>query len=199
MVGRSVDVVVALLGVWKAGGVYMPVDPEYPVERVGLMLGDAGPVCVVVSGGLVDRVPVGVAAVVVDGVEVAEGAEGVARPVVVPGPGDAAYVMYTSGSTGRPKGVVVTHGALAAYVAWCVGVYPGVRESSLLHASVSFDLGVTGLYPTLVSGGCVYVAALDEGLPAVLDGDRLAFLKVTPSHLPLLEALPRECVPTGQL
>ncbi|MFJ9567910.1 amino acid adenylation domain-containing protein, partial [Streptomyces fuscichromogenes] len=107
--------------------------------------------------------------------------------------------MYTSGSTGRPKGVVVTHGALAGYVEWCVGAYPGVRESTLLHASISFDLGLTGLYPALVSGGRVYVAALDEELPAVLRGRRLAFLKVTPSHLPLLEALPEECVPTGQL
>ncbi|WP_416986776.1 amino acid adenylation domain-containing protein, partial [Streptomyces sp. T028] len=138
------------------------------------------------------------------GGEVADGSVGSVGSVVpvaevVPEPGQAAYVMFTSGSTGRPKGVVVTHGALASYVEWCVGAYPGVRESSLLHTSVSFDLGVTGLYPTLVSGGCVYVAALDEGLPAVLRGRRPAFLKVTPSHLPLLEALPEDCVPTRQL
>ncbi|MFF0517039.1 AMP-binding protein, partial [Streptomyces sp. NPDC004250] len=64
---------------------------------------------------------------------------------------------------------------------------------------MSFDLGVTGLYAALVSGGCVFVSGLDEGLPGVLGGRRLGFLKVTPSHLPLLEALPGECVPTGQL
>ncbi|MEW1780457.1 non-ribosomal peptide synthase/polyketide synthase, partial [Streptomyces sp. NPDC086777] len=197
MVERSADVVVALLAVWKAGGAYVPIDPEYPVERVESMLADARPVCVVVSGASAGRLPDGLG-VVVNGAEVAAQPAAAVEPVV-PGPEHAAYVMYTSGSTGRPKGVVITHGALAAYVAWCAETYPGVRESTLLHASVSFDLGVTGLYPALVSGGRVYVAALDEGLPAVLRGRRTAFLKVTPSHLPLLETLPEECAPTGQL
>ncbi|MGW8776430.1 amino acid adenylation domain-containing protein, partial [Streptomyces sp. NPDC055794] len=191
---RSVDVVVALLAVWKAGGAYLPIDPEFPADRVAMMLEDAGPVCVVTSDGLVGRLPEGLAVVVDEAVAAGERVE----PVRVES-GHAAYVIYTSGSTGRPKGVVVSHGALAAYVAWCVESYPGVRESSLLHGSVSFDLGVTGLYAALVSGGCVFVSGLDEGLPGVLGGRRLGFLKVTPSHLPLLEGLPGECVPTGQL
>ncbi|MET8824120.1 amino acid adenylation domain-containing protein, partial [Streptomyces rochei] len=192
---RSVDVVVALLAVWKAGGAYLPVDPEAPAERVAWLLEDAGPVCVVTSAGLAGGLPEGVAVLVDEAV--GEGPVVSAEAVVEAG--HAAYVIYTSGSTGRPKGVVVSHGALAGYVAWCVGAYPGVRESSLLHGSVSFDLGVTGLYAALVSGGCVFVSGLDEGLPEVLGGRRLGFLKVTPSHLPLLEALPGECVPTGQL
>ncbi|MFI7352286.1 amino acid adenylation domain-containing protein, partial [Streptomyces sp. NPDC049936] len=194
---RSVDVVVALLAVWKAGGAYLPIDPEFPADRVAMMLEDAGPVCVVTSDGLVGRLPEGLG-VVVDEAVAAGGPVELVEPVRMES-GHAAYVIYTSGSTGRPKGVVVSHGALAAYAAWCVGAYPGVRESSLLHGSVSFDLGVTGLYAALVSGGCVFVSGLDEGLPGVLGGRRLGFLKVTPSHLPLLEVLPGECVPTGQL
>ncbi|MEU6452752.1 condensation domain-containing protein, partial [Streptomyces sp. NPDC046979] len=192
---RSVDVVVALLAVWKAGGAYLPVDPEAPSERVAWLLEDAGPVCVVTSAGLAGGLPEGVAVLVDEAV----GEGPVVSAAAVVEAGHAAYVIYTSGSTGRPKGVVVSHGALAGYVGWCVGAYPGVRESSLLHGSVSFDLGVTGLYAALVSGGCVFVSGLDEGLPGVLGGRRLGFLKVTPSHLPLLEGLPGECVPTGQL
>ncbi|MFD5806836.1 amino acid adenylation domain-containing protein, partial [Streptomyces sp. NPDC127020] len=191
---RSADVVVALLAVWKAGGAYVPVDPEAPADRVAWLLEDAGPVCVVTSARLAAGLPEGVAVLVDEAVTAGE----LVEPVRV-GVGHAAYVIYTSGSTGRPKGVVVSHGALANYVAWCVGAYPGVRESSLLHGSVSFDLGVTGLYAALVSGGCVFVSGLDEGLPGVLGGRRLGFLKVTPGHLPLLEALPGECVPTGEL
>ncbi|MEU6293495.1 amino acid adenylation domain-containing protein, partial [Streptomyces sp. NPDC046988] len=191
---RSVDVVVALLAVWKAGGAYLPVDPEAPAERVTWLLEDADPVCVVTSAGLAGGLPEGLAVLVDEAVADGEPV----GPVRVES-GHAAYVIYTSGSTGRPKGVVVSHGALAGYVAWCVGAYPGVRESSLLHGSVSFDLGVTGLYAALVSGGCVFVSGLDEGLAAVLGGRRLGFVKVTPSHLPLLEALPGECAPTGQL
>ncbi|MFB7658172.1 amino acid adenylation domain-containing protein, partial [Streptomyces sp. NPDC056128] len=194
MLERSVDVVVALLAVWKVGGAYLPIDPEYPADRVAMMLEDASPVCVVTSDGLIGRLPEGLGVVVDEAVAAGE----LVEPVRVES-GHAAYVIYTSGSTGRPKGVVVSHGALANYVAWCVRAYPGVRESSLLHASVSFDAGVTGLFGGLVSGGCVFVSGLDEGLPAVLGGRRMGFLKVTPSHLPLLEALPEECVPTDQL
>ena len=79
------------------------------------------------------------------------------------------------------------------------GAVGGGGESSVLHAPVSFDLGVTGLYPVLVSGGCVFVGALDEGLAGVLRGRRPAFVKVTPSHLPLLEELGEECVPSRLL
>ncbi|WP_189269753.1 non-ribosomal peptide synthetase, partial [Streptomyces fuscichromogenes] len=199
MLERSADLVVALLGVWKAGAAYLPIDPGYPDERIAFMLADCRPVCVVTTDDLAEGLPqrprlpmvrVGAPGV---GYEVAE-------PVAVrPAAEHAAYVIYTSGSTGRPKGVVVSHGALASYVTWCLKAYPGVSESSLLHAPVSFDAGVTGLFGSLASGGCVYVGALDEDLPALLGDRRLRFLKLTPSHLPVLEELPEQCVPTGQL
>ena len=75
----------------------------------------------------------------------------------------------------------------------------GSRELSLLHAPVSFDACITGLFGGLTSGGSVFVATLDEDLPAVLGGEQLTFLKLTPSHLPLLDALPGECAPSGRL
>ncbi|MZE69025.1 AMP-binding protein, partial [Streptomyces sp. SID5789] len=97
---RSVDVVVALLGVWKAGGAYVFVDPSYPVERVGVVLAEAGPVCVVTSRALAGGLPDGLGAAVVclddPGLDVAPV---VAGPVLGE-PGGAAYVMFTSGSSG---------------------------------------------------------------------------------------------------
>ncbi|HEV3289351.1 MAG TPA: amino acid adenylation domain-containing protein, partial [Streptosporangiaceae bacterium] len=203
---RSVELVVGLLAVLKAGAAYLPVDPGYPAERIGFMLADAGPVCVVTSAGLAAGIPAGVPVLVADEPGVAArlaglpggplGAGDRAGPVLA---GHPAYVIYTSGSTGRPKGVVITHGGLADYVAWCRRAYPEVAGSSLLHAPVSFDAGVTGLYGGLTSGGCVYVAALDERLPRMLAGARLSFLKMTPGSLPVLEALGGECAPGGRL
>jgi amino acid adenylation domain-containing protein len=113
-------------------------------------------------------------------------------------PAHPAYVIYTSGSTGQPKGVVITHVGLANYVAWCREAYPEIADSSLLHAPVSFDAGVTGLFGGLTSGGRVVAAGLDEDLPPLLGGTRLAFLKITPSHLPVLASLDA-CAPTGRL
>src|SRR5215469_9717290 len=117
------------------------------------------------------------------------------RPAVVL-PAHPAYVIYTSGSTGHPKGVVVTHGGLVNYVARCREAYPGVGGSTVVHAPVSFDAGVTGLYGALTCGGAVFVAALDERLPAVVGAQQLSFMKLTPAHLAMLGP---QGVPSGQL
>ncbi|MEV7600988.1 amino acid adenylation domain-containing protein [Kitasatospora sp. NPDC089797] len=107
---RSVESVVALLAVLKAGGTYLPVDAEYPRERVEFMLADAAPEVLVTDGELGAECP-GVARLLVDEVAVArQSADDLGVEVV---PRHAAYVIYTSGSTGRPKGVVVDHGSLA--------------------------------------------------------------------------------------
>ncbi|MDN3358158.1 non-ribosomal peptide synthetase [Actinomadura sp. DC4] len=103
---RSVDLVVAVLGVLKAGAVYVPVDVDYPAERIAVLLDDACPAVVVTASSVV--LPEGVARVVLDA---ADTAAEPARPARVRA-GQLAYVIYTSGSSGRPKGVGVEHGSL---------------------------------------------------------------------------------------
>ncbi|WNE94150.1 amino acid adenylation domain-containing protein [Streptomyces luomodiensis] len=177
---RSVELVVVLLGVVKAGGAYVPVDPEYPAERRAHILDDAEPV------------------VVVDDVADLAAADGLsAEPVEVAGELSLpVYVIYTSGSTGRPKGVVVEHRSVGAYLERARVVYPDASGTVLLHSSVAFDLTVTGLYTPLVSGGRVVLGELDE---RAADVGRPSFMKVTPSHLGLLEALPGVVSPSGML
>ncbi|MET7851640.1 amino acid adenylation domain-containing protein, partial [Streptomyces avermitilis] len=202
---RSADAVVAMLAVGKTGAAYLPLDPDQPGDRVQQLLDDARPALVLTTrSARHDLAPHQPARTLVlddpdtearlaqrPGHDVADD-ERTGRP----SPLDAAYVIYTSGSTGRPKGVVVEQRSLVDYVLRCVASYPGLGGRTLLHSPLSFDLGLTGLYGTLLAGGCLYVADLDERL-SVPGG--LTFAKITPSHLPLLEALTGSCTPTAQL
>ncbi|MEU1591077.1 amino acid adenylation domain-containing protein, partial [Micromonospora sp. NPDC005710] len=148
---RGVDVVVAILGVLKAGAAYLPLDVEYPAERIRLMVADAAPAVVLTTAELQESVPAGVARLAVDdAVLVAELAEVSSAPVATAvGPDTAAYVIYTSGSTGRPKGVVLTHGGLRnLYATHRAGVLADFEDRRLrfaLTASLSFDTSWEGL------------------------------------------------------
>ncbi|CAM3749891.1 condensation domain-containing protein [Kibdelosporangium persicum] len=159
MMPPSVDLVVALIAVLKAGGAYIPIDPGYPAERIEYMLADARPVLVLTDTDLTGDATLPALSM-----------------------NNAAYVIYTSGSTGRPKGVVVEHRSLADYLAFAGTAYPGLRGDVLVHSSVSFDLTVTGMFVPLTVGGTVVLAALDESSPPC------TAMKATPSHLPLLDA-----------
>ena len=161
---RSELLVVALLAVLKAGAAYLPVDLEYPAERIAFMLADAAPACVVsVSGaGLPEcSVPVVLADVVLGSSGAAVG------PAVALRPGNAAYVIYTSGSTGVPNGVVVSHEGLVNYCLWAARAYqPGVGVVSPVYSSLSFDLTVTSVFVPLVAGGTLAMVGGGSGVRA---------------------------------
>nr|WP_238782902.1 non-ribosomal peptide synthetase [Streptomyces monomycini] len=140
---RSVELVVVLLGVAKAGAVFVPVDLSYPAERVEWLLADAGPVLVVGEA------------------EVREAARGPFSAVPLPGglsPESALYVMYTSGSTGTPKGVVATHGGVAGLALDSCWGDIGTTGRVLFHAPYAFDASTFELWVPLLNGGCVVVA-----------------------------------------
>ncbi|MFC3578473.1 amino acid adenylation domain-containing protein [Streptomyces yaanensis] len=192
---RGVDMVVALLAVWKAGGAYLPVDPEYPAERIAFMLADARVAVVVGTEDILDELPaVRVPMVAVDDPQVAAvvssmSGQGLEVEVL---PGQLAYVIYTSGSTGTPKGVAVTHGGLANYAVWAAGEYGPAASGAVLHSSLAFDLTVTSVVVPLVAGSVVVasVAGGAEGLAGLVNAsDGFDVLKVVPGHLPLLAEL----------
>ncbi|MEV3988477.1 amino acid adenylation domain-containing protein [Streptomyces sp. NPDC049837] len=160
-VPRSAETLVALLGVLKAGAAYLPVDVDYPADRVRYMFTDSGARTAVVTEESLARLPG------LDGVTpVVLGADTTAAPdapATAPvHPDSAAYVIYTSGSTGRPKGVVVTHRAVTGQLAWTAerfGYGPGER---VLHQySTSFDPSVLEIFTPLLTGGTVVVARPD--------------------------------------
>ncbi|WP_285563806.1 non-ribosomal peptide synthetase [Streptomyces sp. RTGN2] len=194
---RSADLVVAILAVSKAGAAYLPLDPDYPEQRIGLMLADTEPQCVLTTAGHAGRLPAGTAAVLLlDGPQPAGTAQDAAPPVVELLPDHPAYVIYTSGSTGTPKGVVVTHRGLAALAAThrdLHGAGPGSRV--LQFVSPSFDVSVAELTMALLTGGCLVIP---EQVPV---GEELAeFLRterITHAHLPpaVLAGLPETELP----
>jgi amino acid adenylation domain-containing protein len=148
---RSADVVVALLAVLKAGGAYLPIDTEFPAERVEFMLADAAPV--VVLDEKLWRDPV-FAAEVESSSDTPLGGEVVGS--------QAAYVIYTSGSTGKPKGVTVSRRNLANFLADMrdrVGL--SVADRWLAVTTVGFDIAALELFGPLTSGGRVVLAERD--------------------------------------
>ena len=165
VMARGADLFVALLAIWKAGAAYVPVNVDYPPERIERMLADAGASVAVCMAATRNAVPDGVEPVVVDAPAV-EGARHEAPPLTV-GAHDVAYVMYTSGSTGTPKGVAVPHGSVAALASdpgWSVGT----GDCVLLHASHAFDASLLEIWVPLVNGARVLVAE-----PGAVDAQRL--------------------------
>ena len=200
--GRTADLVVAMLAIMKAGGAYLPLDPAYPLERRSFMLADARVRAVVTDG---------TAHPAVTTIDVAATATAGPGPRTrAPGPDDLAYVLYTSGSTGRPKGVAMRHGALANLLGWMASCGLG-PATTLQLASPSFDVSFQEIFGTLCAGGTLVIdPGLDKRDPeavwrVVCDAD-VSRLFVTPSLLAqLAEARPgpgraclREIVTAGE-
>jgi amino acid adenylation domain-containing protein len=156
---RSLDMVVGLLGVLKAGAAYLPLDPAYPGERLAFMLEDSGARWVLAVSGLVERLPaISSEIVLLDG----EIAPDDGSPLPAVDPRHPAYVIYTSGSTGRPKGVLVSHAALADAARSAGESYGiGPADRVLQFASISFDTSAEEIYPCL-SRGATLVLRSDE-------------------------------------
>ncbi|TDC74548.1 AMP-binding protein, partial [Streptomyces hainanensis] len=191
---RSVELVVALLAVVKAGGAYLPLDPDYPGDRVAFMLADARPVCLVTTADLAARLSPDLDTVILDDPETEQALRtwSTRSPLdgadtATPSPGNAAYVIYTSGSTGRPKGVAVTHrnvvGLLTATEPW-FGFGPDDRWT-LFH-SYAFDFAVWEMWGALLHGGSLVVVPRNVARSPVdflrlLVARRVTVLNQTPS------------------
>ncbi|QTD96744.1 non-ribosomal peptide synthetase [Streptomyces cyanogenus] len=164
---RSADTVVALLAVMKAGGAYLPLDPDDPAERLRYTLNDARPVLAVVSGGSdLLSLGTGVPFVVIDDEETAAAvarrspADLTDADRTAPlNPANPLYVIYTSGSTGHPKGVLVEHRGLANNLQWMQDAHPvGSADVLLFRTSVRFDSVGLEIWFPLISGAAICVA-----------------------------------------
>ncbi len=187
---RSVDLVVALLGVLESGAAYVPLDPAYPQDRLAFMAADARLAALVTRRGLEDRLPAqAVPTVWIDGPPAGAGG-----PAVAALPANLAYLIYTSGSTGKPKATAIEHRQAAALVQWALTVFSADELKGVLFStSMCFDLSVFEVFVTLAAGGKVIVAENALVLPAHPRRGEVTLLNTVPSaaaELARQEAIP---------
>ncbi|MBK8985704.1 MAG: amino acid adenylation domain-containing protein [Chloroflexi bacterium] len=164
---RSPEMIIALLGVWKAGGAYLPLDPAYPPERLAFMLADAQPTLLLTQQTLLPRLPAnltpgGPSPICLDR-DWADIAQHSHQNLPQPTADSLAYVIYTSGSTGAPKGVMVAHRSLVNYTVAAIESFALTPQDRVLQfASFSFDTSAEEILPCLASGAAL--ALRDEAM-----------------------------------
>ncbi|MCW2627549.1 amino acid adenylation domain-containing protein, partial [Mycobacterium sp.] len=188
---RSAELVVAVLAVLKAGAAYVPVDPDYPPDRIAYMLGDARPVLTVTTSEAAGVLPEGSPRLLLDDPDLLTGHSGADlgddERTVPLSPDHPAYVIYTSGSTGRPKGVVVPHSNVTRLMR-ATDHWFGFHDADVwtLFHSYAFDFSVWELWGALLYGGRLVVVPYSvsrspEDFLTLLADERVTILNQTPS------------------
>lgn len=197
-VARSLDMLVAILGILKAGAAYVPLDIALPTERLTFLLEDSRPAVLLTQQDLLDKIPqYSVQTLCLDSAWSEQACtENLALAF---SPTQTAYVIYTSGSTGRPKGVAVEHRQLYHYLS---GILPKLRLAEGTHvallSTIAADLGHTTLFSTLCSGGCLHILSQAQISDPLLFAEYLRqypidCMKIVPSHLAaLISSMPPE-------
>ena len=188
-VRRELPLLPAMLGVWRAGAYFIPLDPDHPSGRHEMILADAMP-RVLLADMATARLFAESALRIVQVEAIPTGDSFDDAPL---GDEQLAYVLYTSGSTGIPKGVEITHRALTNYLNWSAKAYTqDGGAGTLLHSSISVDLTITSIFVPLIAGQAIRLVPSDdpeELARVILDSRDLSFIKVTPSGLRILTRL----------
>lgn len=185
---HCVEYVIAVVAILKAGYAFLPIDPEYPENRITYMLEDAKAVVL-----LTDQEEVLAKKVMEETLDLRESALYASREGSAERTDNLdalAYVIYTSGSTGKPKGVQVGHRSFSNYITYAVDTYiKGSDDVFAFFTSISFDLTITSVFTPLVSGTQIRIYQKNKqqyGLYDIVEDNKSTIIKLTPSHLMLL-------------
>ncbi|GLW34746.1 non-ribosomal peptide synthetase/MFS transporter [Actinoplanes regularis] len=185
---RSLDLIAALVGVLKSGAAYLPLDPDYPPQRLQYMLADSGAAVLLTQRRLAPPEPDGATVLHLDDAD-AWAHRPATDPAPLAGPHDGAYAIYTSGSTGRPKGTLVSHQAICNRLHWMQQTYRiGEHDAVLQKTPASFDVSVWEFFWPLIAGARLVLARpgghKDPGyLRDVIAAERITTAHFVPSML----------------
>ena len=198
-VERSVEMVVGLLGILKAGAAYVPLDPGYPPERLAYMLADAQPAVLLTQEHILSQLPEsssGIKTLKLDTEWALPAAFSAENPAAAMDAGNLAYVIYTSGSSGKPKAVAVSHAALANHMRWMLRELPLHGHDAVLQkTAISFDASVWEVFAPLMAGARLVLAAPGverdpQAMVQALANNEISVLQLVPSMLRMLVAYP---------
>jgi amino acid adenylation domain-containing protein len=189
---RSLEMVIAVMGILKAGAAYLPLDTGHPKDRLDFMLNDSGISILLSQNQLADKLPTDSAQVFYLDAEwdkISEYQND--NPLNLANPENLAYVIYTSGSTGKPKGTLITHSGVVNYLSWCVNAYDvALGNGCPVNSSLAFDATVTSFFSPLLVGKPLLLLPEEgeiEALCEVLSSkNKFSLVKITPAHLEIL-------------
>ena len=195
---RKPELIIAILGILKAGGCFLPIDKDLPEERIKYILSDSQTKLLItdtkslklsgIQHGTLDLKPESI--ININNYE--EYSQESKTITNINSPTNLAYIIYTSGTTGNPKGVMVEHKSLINYACWARKTYiPEKEEVSFpLYTSISFDLTITSIFVPLISGNTIITYPDNDNfilIEEVLLDNRVSIIKVTPSHLKIIK------------
>ncbi|MCC5466787.1 amino acid adenylation domain-containing protein [Pelosinus baikalensis] len=195
-VPRSVEMVISMLAVLKTGAAYLPIDPDYPADRIEFMLSDAQPVCMITSTAVASKVPVNSAQfrIVIDTAEIARTLENYpdanvsnSQRKAVISPLNPAYMIYTSGSTGKPKGVVVLSESLINFLQSMQSQFSLTQQDRLLAVTtIAFDISGLEIFLPLITGASCIIAEKETvqdplALTNMLEKSNITIMQATPT------------------
>jgi amino acid adenylation domain-containing protein len=191
---REEQLIPCILGILKTGAAYIPIDPNYPRERIQAIIEDAQVKTLVSRGRFINNLPADTITVLnLDKEWNAIEAQQAIRSNLEKHSEALAYVIYTSGSTGRPKGVMITHRSLVNYINWAGNYYIGKALSTFpLFTSISFDLTVTSIFTPLITGNKIILYEEEEDKSTLIEkvcaDSEVTIIKLTPSHLKIVRS-----------
>lgn len=187
LAGHSPETLIAILGILKSGNAYLPIDTEYPAERVHFILNDSSVKLLITDKKIEIK---GEKIIYLTDLELLSGNK---ENLNIEGnPENPAYLIYTSGSTGKPKGTVITHKNLVNYAFWAKKIYLSAEEKFIfpLFTSIAFDLTITSIFVPLISGNSIELYDSSPNLfiiKKIINEGKANIIKLTPTHLKMLK------------